>query len=456
MTDNAATDSTQSRPLSGRKVFLVSSVGTTLEYYDFLVYGLAAGLVFNQVFFPDVDPLVGTLYAFAAFGGGFLVRPLGGIVIGHFGDRLGRQPMLILTLLIMGAATFLIGCIPTYDTAGLLAPALLAGLRLVQGFAAGGEFGGAALFGIENAPEGRRGLWGSFTTMGIAAGFLLGSAVFGIVSAVYAGDLVSFAWRIPFWIGGSVALVGLIMRFGLPPEGRGPARSEGVPVPLLDALRAGPRVVLLCLVLCIAYNSVSQIYSTFFLSYLNRVGYTATESLSSMFYTGALQVVFIIGGAYLSDRWGRRTVLVLGGALSACMAFAMFPLVASGSMAGLLFAYGVIAVAVGMILGPIPSFLAEQFSARSRYSGLSLVFQGGGAIGGGTGPVIAVALMVAMDGSTILVSLYSAGMMLLLVVCTLALRETSHIPTSELGSHPRFSRRSEELDSRSSRQIGEL
>ena len=183
---------------SALRTFFVSGMGTALEFYDFVIYGTAAALVFPKVFFPQMDPLTATLFAFGAFGAGFFARPLGGMVFGHYGDRIGRQKMLVITLLLMGLSTLLIGCLPGYSSIGLAAPALLVVLRLIQGFASGGEWGGAALFGIESAPPGRRGLWGSFTSMGIGIGGILGAAVFGIVSVASNDNLADFAWRIPF------------------------------------------------------------------------------------------------------------------------------------------------------------------------------------------------------------------------------------------------------------------
>ena len=184
---------------SALRTFCVSGLGTALEFYDFIIYGTAAALVFPQVFFPGLDHLTATLVAFSAFGAGFLARPLGGLVFGHFGDRVGRQKVLVTTLLLMGLSTFLIGCLPGHASLGVAAPILLVLLRLVQGFAAGGEWGGAALFGIESAPPGRRGLWGSFTSMGIGVGGILGAAVFALVSAAFDDNLVSLEVLLDEW-----------------------------------------------------------------------------------------------------------------------------------------------------------------------------------------------------------------------------------------------------------------
>ncbi|WP_285320881.1 MFS transporter [Pseudarthrobacter sp. lyk4-40-TYG-27] len=431
VTENTTATST-GRRLSGGRIFAVSFLGTTLEYYDFLVYGLATGLVFNKLFFPESDPLIGILLAFAAFGTGYLTRPIGGVVFGHFGDRYGRQRVLILTLIIMGATTFLIGCLPTYQEVGFLAPALLIVLRLVQGFAAGGELGGAALFGIENAPEGRRGMWGSFSTMGIAAGFVVGSAVFAVVSAVFNSDLLSFAWRIPFWIGGVLATVGAVARFALPREDSG---SSGGPkaLPILKAFRAGPKIILAGIGVSLAYNAVSAVYSTFMLSYLNTAGYSSTDALTGMLYTAVLQIPLILGAAHLSDRIGRRRVLVTGAVLAAIIAFIAFPMLNSLSLTALFSVFTLVSVSIGMALGPIPAFLAEQFPSEARYSGLSMVFQVGASIGGGTGSLTAVALLVANKGNPLFVSVYVVTMAALMIVGVMLLRETARVPLKDLG-----------------------
>lgn len=259
------------------KTFCVSGMGTALEFYDFIIYGTAAALVFPQVFFPEMDRLTATLVAFSAFGAGFFARPLGGMVCGHFGDRFGRQKVLVITLLLMGVSTFLIGCLPGYASLGVAAPVLLVLLRLVQGFAAGGEWGGAALFGIESAPPGRRGLWGSFTSMGIGVGGILGASVFAIVSWLADDNLVDFAWRVPFWLGGTLVLIGLYARLRTPASE--PDRATRAAAPLADALRQRPRQLLLCTGIAFGYCTIAYIGSTFFLTYATQVGYGSTQAL---------------------------------------------------------------------------------------------------------------------------------------------------------------------------------
>lgn len=433
------TDTTQrgadrgERKVSGLKAFLISGLGTAMEYYDFLIYGLAAGLVFNVVFFPDADPLIGTLYAFAAFGTGFFARPLGGLVIGHFGDRVGRRKMLILTLISMGVATFCIGLLPSYESAGLLAPVLLVVLRLIQGFAAGGEWGGAALFGMENAPEHRRGLWGSFTSMGIGLGTLLGVGVFAIVSTIFAGDLVSFAWRIPFWIGGILVIIGMLARLTMPKtEAVQEKLDDAAKLPVADAVKRRPRAILLGLGVSYGYNTIAYIGFTFFLSYLTGIGYGETESLYAQLAYSAVLFCFAPVFAMWSDRIGRRRAMSLGGVAMAVFLYAYFPLVGTLNITLAVIAFAATGLITAMTQGPIPAFLGEQFPARMRYSGMSVAYQIGAALGGGTAAFIATGLLILSDQNPISVALYGSFAMAVLVVCSLGLKETAFTPTAQI------------------------
>ncbi|WP_240422829.1 MFS transporter [Leucobacter sp. wl10] len=407
-------------------------MGTALEFYDFLIYGLAAALVFGTVFFPSEDPLVGILLGFASFGTGFLARPLGGIVIGHFGDRIGRRKMLVLTLLVMGACTFAIGCLPTFETLGPMAAVLLVVLRLVQGFAAGGEWGGAALYGIEAAPRGRRGLWGSFTSMGIGLGSLLGVAVFSAVSAAFGGELAEFGWRIPFWIGGVVVIVGLVARYMVMEPDTG-ARSHSAPrLPLLEAIRVRPRALLLSMGVSYGYNTLAYVGFTFLLSYVTQFGFEQTQSLlAQLLYCFVLFIVAPLA-ALASDRLGRRPVMIVGALAGAGTLFLFFAVVQEKNAAALLLGFAIVGLATALTQGPIPAFLAEQFPARIRYTGVSTAYQIGAAIGGGTAAFVSTALLIAFDGNPFAVAVFGGAAMLIVALCSRGLRETSRETLAEI------------------------
>ncbi|MFJ2357190.1 MFS transporter [Pseudomonas fluorescens] len=416
---------------SALRTFFVSGMGTALEFYDFVIYGTAAALVFPKVFFPQMAPLTATLVAFGAFGAGFFARPLGGMVFGHYGDKLGRQKMLVITLLLMGLSTLLIGCLPGYATLGAGAPVLLVLLRLVQGFAAGGEWGGAALFGIESAPPGRRGLWGSFTSMGIGIGGILGAGVFAIVSVASHDDLAGIAWRIPFWLGGVLVLIGLYARLQRPLEQ--PAEPQAhVRMPLLEALRARPRAMLLCTGIAFGYVTIAYIGSTFFLSYATQLGYGSTDALV---FDLSLSIAIVITAplfALLSDRIGRRQVMILGALIMALGFFAFFPLVGLKSLLISTAAYIAIGAFMGATQGPIPAFLAEQFPRHMRYSGMSAAYQIGAALGGGTASSAATAILIANNHNAFGVAVYGAIALGIVALCSFLLKETAHLSLEQI------------------------
>jgi MFS family permease len=378
--------------------------------------------------------MVGTLVAFAAFGTGFIARPLGGIVFGHFGDRIGRKSMLVLTLLLMGGSTFAIGCLPGYAAVGVLAPVALVLLRLVQGFAAGGEWGGASLFGIENSPQNRRGLWGSFTSTGIGIGSLLGTLAFTIVTLLPQEQVLAWAWRVPFWLGGLLVLVGLVARMRMPQEQRPTAHAPRVP--LLESIKSHPRQMLLAIGVAFGYNTLAYIGSIFTVTYAEQRGYSYTESL-------LLQVLgsiaFMLAAplmGLLSDRLGRKPVVIVGAIGYAAFFFAFFPMVDGHVLWLVTLAYVVVNVLLAAPQGTIPAFLGEQFPRATRYSSISATYQTGAALGGGTASTIAAALFIAFDGNPIGVALYSAAAALVLALCARGLRETAKVRTAELGAVP--------------------
>ncbi|WOH19544.1 MFS transporter [Paenarthrobacter sp. GOM3] len=413
------------------RTFFISGFGTALEFYDFIVYGLAAALVFPTLFFPATDRMTGTLVAFAAFGAGFIVRPLGGIVVGHFGDRIGRKSMLVMTLVLMGGSTFLIGCLPTYDNAGLLAPVLLVALRLLQGFAAGGEWGGSALFGIENSPGNRRGLWGSFTSTGIGIGSLFGTGVFTVMTLLPESELLAWAWRVPFWLGGLLVLIGIIARTRMPQDSVD--RNHAPRVPLLAAIKRHPRQMFLAIGVAFGYNTIAYIGSLFTVTYTEERGYTDTQSL---LFQVAGSIAFMVAAPFmglLSDKLGRKKVIAGGAVVYAAFFFLFFGLVDSQVIFLATLAFVLVNVFMAMPQGCIPAFLGEQFSKDSRYSSISATYQTGAALGGGTAASIATALFIAFDRGSLGIALYSGFACLVLVLCTLGLKETYKVPTTELG-----------------------
>jgi MFS family permease len=427
--------SLRSQATTATRTFFISGFGTALEFYDFIIYGLGAAIVFPAIFFPSFDEMVGTLVAFAAFGTGFIARPLGGVVFGHFGDRIGRKSMLVLTLVMMGSSTFLIGCLPSYAAIGIVAPILLVLLRLLQGFAAGGEWGGASLFGIENAPQNRRGLWGSFTSAGIGIGSLFGSIVFTIISLFPTETVHAWAWRVPFWLGGLLVLVGLVARLRMPQE---QSRADRAPrIPLLESIKHNPRQMLLAIGVAFGYNTLAYIGSIFAVTYATERGYTDTQSL----VLGVIgSIAFMLAAplmGLLSDRVGRKRVVIFG-----ALAYAAFGFVAYPAMdTQLLWLAGLATIVVNVLMaapqGCIPAFLGEQFPNSTRYSSISATYQTGAALGGGTASSIAAALFIAFDGNPIGVELYTLAAAVVLALCAWRLRETSKVPTADLGAPER-------------------
>ncbi|MGK0737198.1 MFS transporter [Yokenella regensburgei] len=431
--------SSQVSSLTALKTFCVSGLGTALEFYDFIIYGTAAALVFPQVFFPEIDRLMGTLISLSAFGAGFLARPVGGILFGHFGDKFSRKKVLMTTMTLMGASTFMIGCLPGHATLGIMAPVLLVLLRLLQGLAAGGEWGGAALFGIESAPKGRRGLWGSFTSMGIGIGGIFGSAVFGMVSLASGGNLAEFAWRIPFWLGGVLVLFGLYARMRNMTDDvqKGPKHDI---FPIVAAWRQRPRELLLCTGIAFGYVTIAYIGSTFFLAYATQLGYSNNTALLFDIMTSVTIILSAPLFGHLSDKYGRRNVMVFGGFIMAIGFFIFFPVVRSMHVTMSLIAYAMIGTLMGATQGPIPAFLGEQFPQEMRYSGISASYQIGAALGGGTASSIATSILIMSNQNPTGVAIYGALALALLAWCTRQLRETSHLSMEEINNAPPLTR----------------
>jgi metabolite-proton symporter len=397
-----------SGPQRLRQVILASFIGTTIEWYDFFLYGTAAALVFNRLFFPTLEPLAGTLSAYGTFAVGFVARPLGGAIFGHYGDRRGRKTVLVWSLLIMGVATALIGLIPSYDRIGIWSPVLLVALRFIQGIGVGGEWGGAVLLAVEHSGGRHRGFHGSWPQMGVPAGLLLSTGVFAALSArLSEGAFLAWGWRVPFLASVIMIAVGLFIRLRILEtpafEKVKEARRESR-VPLLDVLREHPREVLIGMGMRFAQNVLFYIYTVFVLSYGEKsLGYSRATMLRGVMLASVVGLVSIPLWAHVADRLGRRPVYLSGALISLLFAFPFFWLIERG--AGLVGLAIVLAMNVGhdMMYGPMAAYLSELFSTHVRYSGTSLVYQLTSVFSGGLAPFIATLLM-ARHGSTAVAS----------------------------------------------------
>ncbi|MGW2705524.1 MFS transporter [Streptomyces sp. NPDC001340] len=418
------------------RIVAASLIGTTIEWYDFFLYGSAAALVFNKLFFPDSDPLVGTLLSFLTYAVGFAARPLGALVFGHYGDRLGRKKLLVLSLLLMGGATFAIGLLPTHATVGSAAPVLLTALRLVQGFALGGEWGGAVLLVSEHGDARRRGFWAAWPQTGAPAGQLLATGVLSLLTAVLSDEAFgTWGWRIPFLLSGVLVIVGLWIRLSVDEspvfkealERAASRRSvEAEKPPLVSVLRDHWRDVLVAMGARMAENISYYVITAFILVYATTsAGVSKQTALNAVLIGSAVHFAVIPAWGALSDRVGRRPVYLLGAAGVGLWMFPFFALVDTGS-----FGYLVLAVTVGLVLhgamyAPQAAFFAEMFATRMRYSGASIGAQFASVAAGAPAPLIATALL-ADYGSSTPIALYVIAAAVLTLIAVGVARETRH------------------------------
>lgn len=441
------------------KVALTAMAGTTIEWYDFFLYGTAAALIFPTVFFPeDLPPLVALLASFSTFAVGFLARPVGGIVFGHYGDRLGRKRALIVALVMMGVGTTLIGCLPSFAVVGAAAPTALILLRFVQGLAIGGQWGGAVLLITETAPEDRRGFYGSFAQIGVPAGVVFANLIFLLVNAnVSPESFMAWGWRVPFLL--SVLLIVLAVYIQLRIEDspafrqlqaikeqkdadairqRAEARHESLaeaeakivaerqPSPVFEALKTYPKTIALAAGAFLAVQVTFYILIAFVVAYgANPAGLGLQRStmLAAVLIGAVVMVPALLISADISDRRGRRGVYIAGAVLLGIWGFVLFPLIDTGSFLWITVAICVGQVFVSMMYGPQAAFLAELFTTRVRYSGASLGYQLGAILGGALAPLIATAIL-AEFGSTFGISVYIAIACVITVILVLLLQET--------------------------------
>ncbi len=409
-----------------------SMIGTTIEWYDFFLYGSAAALVFNRLFFPSYDPLTGTLLAFATYALGFVARPVGGIVFGHYGDRIGRKRLLMLSLILMGVATVLIGLLPTYAQIGIWAPILLILLRLAQGFAVGGEWGGAVLMAAEHGDAARRGFWASWPQAGVAAGSLLSAGVLALMAQLQSeAEFLDWGWRVPFLLSALLLVVGWYIRNRVsesPMFEEALVEAEAPPkLPAIDVFRERPKAVVLGAGLRIGENISYYILTVFSLTYLVDVAAESrSTALNALLIAAAVQFFAIPLFGLLSDRIGRRYVYAFGGFGLAAWSFIMFGLLASGDGVAI-----VMAIVIGLVLhsamyGPQAAFITELFPTRIRYSGVSIAYQLTSIVGGSLAPIIALTLYQ-RSGSAIPVAIYVGVTCAISGISALLARETRGI-----------------------------
>jgi len=417
-------------PQTIKSVVFASSIGTVIEWYDFLIYGTAAALVFGKQFFPNADPAVGTLAALGTYAVGFFARPLGGALFGHFGDRLGRKSMLMLTMVTMGLGTFLIGCLPNYASIGVLAPVLLVLLRLIQGIGLGGEWGGASLLVLEHAPAGKRGFYGSLVQVGFALGLVLSSLAFAAANKLPEADFQAWGWRIPFWLSAVLVVVGLFVRARVaesPVFDRIKVENRLVKYPVLDVILKHPRSFLVAIGLKLSEVSWIYMLTVFVVGYATgKLGLPKQLLLDAVLYGALLELVSIPFFGWLSDRIGRRPMFIMGSIITVLIAFPVLMLIETRDPA-IVIATVVIAMSLGhgMMFAPESTYFPELFGANVRYSGASFGFQVSAAIGGGLSPIIAKLLTDAMGGSAG-VSMLLIVLALITLAAALAARETLH------------------------------
>ena len=409
-----------------------SLAGTAIEFYDFFVYGTAAALVLGPLFFPTFSPVAGTLAAFGTFGVGFVARPLGSVLFGHIGDRHGRRPVLVASLLLTGAATVSVGCVPTYDTIGVAAPVLLLVLRFLQGLGLGGEWGGAVLLTAEHAPAERRGLWTSFPQVGPALGFLLANGVVLALSTTLSeAQFAAWGWRVPFWAAGVLAAVGLWLRSSLPESPGFLEIDDHARVPLAEVVRDHGRLVLLTAgALAIGY-AIFYTVTTWSLAYgTERLGVSRAVMLTCIMAAVLVKGALTPVAAVLGDRYGRRPLCLTGCAAAALWMFPMVALLATGEP--LLMFLGFLGAMIAFItmFAVIAAYLPELYEPRVRCTGAAVGYNLGGVVGGALTPIVATAL--AEHGGRVPwgVGAYLTGIALLSLGCFALLPETRPVPVA--------------------------
>ena len=404
------TGSGSSRPNSMKKIAVASMIGTLIEFYDFLIYGTAAALVFAKVFFPSLGQSSGTILALATFGVAFVARPLGSVIFGHFGDRLGRKRTLVSTLLLMGLSTVAIGLLPTAESIGIWAPIALVALRIAQGLAVGGEWAGATLLTSENATPASRGTYAVFPQLGASLAFSLASATFLITALTMSSEsFLAWGWRIPFLASSVLVVVGLVVRFTIeetPEFRRTVERKEIVRAPIAETFREQGRQVVLCglaMMPTFAFFYVGAVYMTTYAT--GTLGLSKTTVLAVGIVGGLSWAATTIVGSVWSDRFDRHDVVLVGGLISAAVGLVLFPIIDMGTPLSFLIGIALMLGSLGFAYGPMGALLPETFATRYRYSAAGISYSLGGVLGGAVIPLVATSLVTSFGS-------YALGLLL--------------------------------------------
>ncbi|MER8182976.1 MFS transporter [Kitasatospora sp. NPDC094015] len=419
------TDTGSAGPAGLRRVAAAALVGTAIEFYDFFLYGTAAALVFGRVFFPALGATGALLAAFSVYAAAFLARPLGAVLFGHVGDRLGRKATLVLSLLLMGLSTAAVGLLPGYREWGIWSPVLLTLLRLCQGVGLGGEWGGAALLLAEYAPAGRRGRYGGFVQLGPCVGFFLANGAFLVLARwLTEAALLAWGWRLPFLASTVLVAVGLFVRLRIAETPVFRAQHDRAGVPVLEVYREHGRAVLLGGGAVMVGYGLFYLTTTYALAYATAgLGLARTLVLSVLLAGSVVMAGTVWWSAAAGDRWGRRRVLTLATAAGALWSAALFPLLETGRTAPVALALVTAMALLGAMLGPLAAYLPELFPTRVRYTGAALTYNLGGVVGGATAPLVATRLTAAY-GTAQPVGWYLAGLGAVSLLCLAALPET--------------------------------
>ncbi|MFF5793412.1 MFS transporter [Paeniglutamicibacter sp. NPDC012692] len=430
---------TPAQRANSRRVAFATIIGTTIEWYDFFIYATAAGLIFAELFFKPAGAQIGLLLSFASVGISFLFRPLGAFLAGHYGDKIGRRAMLVITLIMMGAATTLIGVLPTFETAGVAAPIMLLCLRILQGISAGGEWGGAVLMAVEHAPKDRRGRAGAFPQLGVPLGMLLASGVTALMTGVISPgeQFLAWGWRVPFLLSIVLIAVGFLVRRAVdesPIFEEIAAKKQQTKVPVVELFRKHWLLVILAALVFAGNNAAGYMTTGGFLqSYTTNpngpIGFERTPVLVAVAFAAAMWFCTTLLSGYLADKIGRKRTYQIGFICQALAVFPVFMLVNTASLPMLYLAFAIFAVGLGLGYGPQAALYSELFPASVRFSGVSISYALGAILGGAFAPMIATALVQA-TGGTNAVALYLLAMTLVSLTAVSLLRDRSGIDLS--------------------------